>query len=333
MRPGRRFLALAIVGVAFIAPVLQASSARAFTGTAQGKVFDPNPVVTLRDETLTDQKDADHAALQDAYKLVTLTNLDGSGYLRGDYADVCGTKSCAFSSDGTFLFGRDHTWFEQVMAYHAITQSQLYIQSLGFTNVNNEPQMVRADQFGGDNSFYDPKKDTITVGKGGVDDGEDAEVIWHELGHAIQDDQVPGFGVTHDANSIGEGFGDYWAFTMSVPVSDGFELGCIADWDSVSYTVGDAVHCLRRVDLDLTVDDQTGRIHHDGQIWSRALYDIHNALGRETADTIILQAQFDFGVDPSFAQAARATVDAAEAIAGHGAAIKVQNAFRDRGIP
>lgn len=332
MRFRRRLVAIAAGTFVVAVPLLQASSAQAFTGTAQGEVFEPNPVVTLQDETLTDQKDADYAALQGAYELVTLTNLDGSGFLRGDYADVCGNKSCAFSANGTYLFGRDHTWFEQVMSYYAITQAQLYIQSLGFTNVNNEAQVVRADQFGGDNSFYDPKKDTITVGKGGVDDGEDLEVIWHELGHAIQDDQVPGFGVTHDANSIGEGFGDYWAFTMSEPVSGGFDPACIADWDSVSYTVGDAVHCLRRVDLDLTVDDQTGAIHHDGQIWSRALYDIHNALGRETADTIILQAQFDFGRDPSFAEAAQATVDAAEAIAGQGAAIKARKAFEDRGI-
>jgi Zn-dependent metalloprotease len=198
--------------------------------------------------------------------------------------------------------------------------------------VNNGAQVVRADQFGGDNSFYDPKKDTITVGRGGVDDGEDLEVIWHEYGHAIQDAQVPGFGVTHDANAIGEGFGDYWAFTMSELVSGGFDPACIADWDSTSYTVGDPVHCLRRVDLDLTVDDQTGRIHHDGQIWSRALFDIHNVLGRETADRIILEAQFGFGVDPSFAQAARATVQATETIAGQGAALKVRKAFQDRDI-
>jgi hypothetical protein len=332
MRLRRRLVAIAAGAFVVAVPLLQASSAQAFTGTAQAKVFEPNPVVTLHDETLTDQKDADYAALQAAYETVTLTNLDGSGYLRGDYADVCGTKSCAFSSNATYLFGRDHTWFEQVMAYYAVTQAQLYIQSLGFTNVNNEPQLVRADQYGGDNSFYDPTKDTITVGKGGVDDGEDLEVIWHELGHAIQDDQVPGFGVGHDSNSIGEGFGDYWAFTMSEPVSGGFDPACIADWDSISYTVGDAVHCLRRVDLDLTVDDQTGKIHHDGQIWSRALYDIHNALGRTTADTIILQAQFDFGVGPSCAEAAQATVDAAEALVNHGAALKVQKAFEDRGI-
>jgi hypothetical protein len=332
MRARRTLVAIAAGALAITVPLVLAAPAHAFTGTAQGQVFEPNPVVALQDETLTDQKDADYAALQDAYTIVTLVNLDDSGYLRGDYADVCGTKSCAFSSDGTFLFGRDHTWFEQVMAYHAVTQAQLYIQSLGFTNVNNEGQLVRVNQFGGDNSFYDTKKDTITLGKGGVDDGEDLEVIWHELGHAIQDDQVPGFGVTHDANSIGEGFGDYWAFTMSEPLSGGFDPACIADWDSVSYTVGDAVHCLRRVDLDLTVDDQTGRIHHDGQIWSRALYDIHNELGRTTADQIILQAQFAFGLDPSFAEAAQATVDTAEELAGHGAAIKVQKAFEDRGI-
>jgi hypothetical protein len=325
----RHVLATGAIAVAIL---VLAAPANAFTGTAEGRVFDPNPVVALQDETLTDQKDADYAALQPAYRLVTLTNLDDSGNLRGDYADVCGNKSCAESGDGTFLFGRDHTWFEQVMGYYALTQAQLYIQSLGFTNVNNEPQVVRVAQFGGDNSFYDPKKDTITLGKGGVDDGEDVEVIWHELGHAIQDDQQPGFGVTHDANAIGEGFGDYWAYTMSVPTSGGFEPGCIADWDSVSYTVGDPVHCLRRVDLDLTVDDQTGAIHHDGQIWSRALFDIHDELGRETADRIILQAQFDFGRDPSFEDAALATVAAAEDLEGRAAANRVRGAFEDRGI-
>ena len=34
----------------------------------------------------------------------------------------------------------------------------------------------------------------ISTGTGGVDDAEDPEVIWHEYGHAIQDDQVPGCG-------------------------------------------------------------------------------------------------------------------------------------------
>src|SRR5262245_47322257 len=138
MRLRRTLITIAAGAIALSIPSFLANPAGAFTGTAQGRVFEPNPVVTLHDESLTDQKDADYAALQPAYKVATLTNLDGSGYLRGDFADVCGNKNCAFSNDATYLFGRDHTWFEQVMAYYAVTQAELYIRSLGFSNVNNE---------------------------------------------------------------------------------------------------------------------------------------------------------------------------------------------------
>jgi hypothetical protein len=299
--------------------------------TGEGRVFDPNPVTTLRDESLTDQKDRDYAALQPAYFVRTLTRLDGSGFLRGDFADVKGTTSSAFSADLRFLFGRSDDRFEQTMAYYNVTSAQEYIQSLGFTDINNEPQDVKVDQFGGDNSFFYPKQDFIKVGKGGVDDAEDAEVTWHEYGHAMQDSQVPGFGVGHDGGSIGEGFSDYWAVTMSVPVSGGYEVPCVANWDSISYT--DTVpHCLRRTDLDLTLADQDGRIHHDGQIWSRALWDIHNSLGRTRADTIILEAQFSFAPDTSFRDAALDTVAAARSLFGGAAARRVEQAFRDRGI-
>ena len=50
--------------------------------TGHGRVFLPNPVAELQDQSLTDQKDADYAALQPAYHTVMLTNLDGSGYLQ-----------------------------------------------------------------------------------------------------------------------------------------------------------------------------------------------------------------------------------------------------------
>ena len=68
------------------------SAAAASTGpagsTGTGTVFVPNPVQSLGDESLTDQKDADAAVPAAAYHDVTLTNLDGSGTLSGDYATV-----------------------------------------------------------------------------------------------------------------------------------------------------------------------------------------------------------------------------------------------------
>ena len=229
-----------------------------------------------QDESLTDQNDADYAALQPAYKDVSLAQLDGSGFLIGDFANIALKKNrAAFSSSLTFSFGRTDDRFEQVMAYYDATQAQTYIQSLGFTNVNNESQDFITDKFHGDNSFYIPSQDTISLGSGGVDDAEDAEVTWHEYGHAIQDDQVPRFGTSNPAGSIGEGFGDYWAFTMSQqadsPDTAITPLACIADWDSVSYTSTEP-HCLRRVDTDKTMadNDPKGDVHANGEIWSRA---------------------------------------------------------------
>jgi Zn-dependent metalloprotease len=164
-----------------------------------------------------------------------------------------------------------------------------------------------------------------------VDDGEDEDIVWHELGHAIHDDQVPGFGVGHDAGSIGEGFGDYWAVTMSQPINDGYQVPCVGDWDAVSYTPG-PVHCLRRTDTNKTVEDQTGEIHDDGEIWSRALWDMNRLLGRDRANTVILEAQFSYSPATSWEAAARTTVATARALYGPRAARRTYAAFWARGI-
>src|SRR6185503_16076104 len=75
----------ALVAVAAVA-LVAASAAYATkpgsgsrTGTA--RVFAPNPVQDLGIQTLTDQKDAASAVPAAAYHSVTLTDLDGSGYL------------------------------------------------------------------------------------------------------------------------------------------------------------------------------------------------------------------------------------------------------------
>ena len=70
------------------------------------------------------------------------------------------------------------------------------------------------DQHGVDNSFSCDQPDSLRFGKGRVDDAEDAEdaeVILHEYGHAVHDAQVPGFGTSEEAGSIGEAFGDHLA--------------------------------------------------------------------------------------------------------------------------
>jgi len=310
------------------------------TSTGTGRVFFPNPVATLQDQNLTDQKDVDYPALDPAYVIVTLTNLDGSGYLRGDWANISSsTGRPAYSSDNTFLYSRDDDRFEQVMAYYWVTEAQKYIQSLGFGDtrrpINMESQDVRINQWGVDNSYSWDKHDVLRFGKGGVDDAEDAEVILHEYGHAMMDSQATpfgNFGTSVEAGAIGEGFSDYWAVTVSNLLAPTPDPACVADWDSISYT-SSVPHCLRRVDRDLHYpEDLSGRIHRDGQIWSRALWDIRQALGNVRADTLILEAQFSFAPDTSMPAAAQITVDTAASLYGNAVAKRCAAAFQARGI-
>jgi zinc metalloprotease ZmpB len=326
-------VALTIVASAFL--VSAAGKPPAGSALGAGTVFLPNPVADLGDQTLTDQKDADYAALVPAYHDVVLTNLDGTGFLVGDWAQVVSeTGDPAYSPSNEFRYRRDDDRFEQVMAYYWITEAQKYIQSLGFGSsrrpVNMESQRVRINQWGLDNSFATTQKDELRVGKGGVDDAEDAEVILHEYGHAIHFSQGFVFG-SAEAGAISEGFGDYWAVTVSTVVSPTRDPACVADWDSVSYT-SSVPHCLRRVDRNLFYPaDLNGQVHHDGQIWSRALWDIRQAVGNVRADTLILEAQFGFP-GTTMRALATTTVAVASRLYGQAVAKRVNAVFVNRGL-
>jgi hypothetical protein len=326
--------------IAAVAVVAVAGAGKIGNGSSTGSalVFVPNPVQSLGDESLTDQKDSDGAVPAAAYHAVTLTHLDGSGFLRGDYANVySSTGNLAFSPNNTFAYTRSQDEFEQVMAYYWITQAQTYIHSLGFGSINNEPQDARINQLGADNSFETTHpKDELRFGKGGVDDAEDAEVILHEYGHAIHASQNFNFD-PEENGAISEGFGDYWAVTVSDVVSQQLgvpeqePLPCVMDWDATSYT-STVPHCLRRLDTNLHYPaDLNGEVHHDGQIWSRALWDIRQALGHVHADTIILQGTNGY-TGTSMPDLATRTVAAAQALYGSSAAAAVQLAFHNRGI-
>jgi hypothetical protein len=333
-------------GVALATPA-DATKAGSGSTTGTGSVFMVNPVQSSGDQSLTDQKDAASAVPPTAYASVALRNLDGSGHLSGKWANVrSNTGPAAYSTANSFVYTRDDDRFEQVMAYFWVNQAQEYLQSLGFGStlpaVNAESQDVRVDQYGIDNSYSTDKQDFIRLGKGGVDDGEDGEVIVHEYGHAVHDAQVPGFGSSLDAGSIGEAFGDYLAVTVGLDAARQYgwpvrtPAPCVADWDSVSYTSA-TPHCLRRLDSGLVLEDRQGEVHYDGTIWSGALWDIRQryaalGIGSRAWDTTLIDSQFDYAPTTSFQAAAKATYDTALARDGRTAADAVRAGFAARHI-
>ena len=98
----KRITAVAAVLVAVAAVLAAAAGANkpaSGTSTGTGQVFFPNPVAQLQNQSLTDQNDADYAALAPAYVTVTLTDLDGElqidadgdGFLRNMVRIIAGT--------------------------------------------------------------------------------------------------------------------------------------------------------------------------------------------------------------------------------------------------
>lgn len=342
------FAVATIVATLTAAPT-QALDPAATPSTGVGVVFKVNPVQSSGDQTLRDQKDSATAVPETEYATVALRNLDGSGYLSGAWANVRSTTGAlAFSDTSQFVYDRSQDEFEQVMAYFWINQAQEYLQSLGFGSslpaILKRPYDVRINQNGIDNSYMWDKKDLIRLGKGGVDDAEDAEVIVHEYGHAVHHDQVPGFGTSFDAGAIGESFGDYLAVSVGLDAAGDNSWpvqaaqSCPMDWDATSYDPT-APHCIRNFHTGFTIQDRPENwgIHGVGQIWSQALWEIrlgYVAQGRTTEawDTTLIRSQFDYAPDTTFQAAARATYDQALARDGARAARLVRDKFAARGI-
>ena len=267
-------------------------------GTA--RVFDPNPIQSTKNGALRQpaelktpaDADVDSAELTAALVTRPLKAYDPTqllaGRILGPYVDVQGPAPIVGLTPNVFEFTRGDPRFETTNAYVHIDTIQRYFQSLGFTGeaaVNAEPQNVYTLPVQGfDNSFYQPGNDIIVFGAGGVDDGEDAKVIIHELGHAIHDAQVPGWGDHHEGGSMGEGWGDFIAGAYYARTSDGFGDLCVADWDATSYS-STTPPCLRRLDENKEYpQDMENEVHADGEIWSAFLWDLRSKLGCAVED-------------------------------------------------
>ncbi|TCP59362.1 Zn-dependent metalloprotease [Tumebacillus sp. BK434] len=299
-----------------------------------GKVFLPNPIQSAGTKTgFADNNDADSTALTNQLKTVTLRGLDGSGNLVGQYVKTVQKKATSYSATNTFNYTRSSDHFENVMVYYHIDELQRYIQSIGFTNVNNRQITVNVNGTTADNSFYSPSTKQLTFGTGGVDDAEDAGIIAHEYGHSIQDNQVPGFGNTLEGGAMGEGFGDYLGAIWEDKLAPGtYGKACIGEWDSTSYSTSNPP-CLRRLDKNKVMPGSWyGEVHADGEIWSQGEYDMAQLLGVDNATKLILQSHFSLTPNSGFNAGAKAIKTADQLLNGGANASAITSIWAARGI-
>jgi Zn-dependent metalloprotease len=304
-------------------------------GPACGRVFDRSPVDAANDLGLRDSSNVDGTQVA-----CSLENLTSASSLDGLWANTSRTQSRA-APPYDYLRSTNQRAVDEVTAYYHTNRSKAYLDSLGFTSVMGFSIALDAhNQKLGDNAQYIPSGKYIELGEGGVDDAQDPDVIYHELGHAIQDDQVPGFGTTAEAAAIGEGFGDYWAAALTDDAFTSLGKACVAAWDATTYnpysvsTPGSG--CLRRVDgtkqfpRDLAIDE-----HANGEIWSAALWTLRNDpdVGPTTADKLVVQSHYLLPVNATFINAADALLSADHTLNSDANATAIHAAMKAYGIP
>lgn len=300
-----------------------------------GYTFDPNPVVSEQTLNLPDLNDQNYDELTAARFDVTLENLDppqgGRYYLSGTYVNTEPTSNRANEVDpNDFYYNRQNDNFEEVVVYYQINECHDFYESLGFDNIMNFSIGVNVNGTTDDNSWYSPWNRQLMFGSGGVDDGEDCDVVIHEYGHATQHDQVSNWGQTHEGGSMGEGFGDYLSVAYAHPVFNDWDEAQVFDWD-----LGPVDHFWpgRRVDRNKHYpEDMTGGVHADGEIWSRCLWDIQNAIGYDITARLVLESHFYLTGYADFEDAANAIVEADINFYDGVHLIEIGQAFVDRGI-
>jgi hypothetical protein len=298
-----------------------------------GNIFDPDPLssagANYGDTGFVDGSDADTTQLTGQLQNVVLRDIDLTGgvySLRGPWAEIVDTEnpSNGLFSQGSsvFNFTRTQSGFEAVNCYYHIDNIMRYINvdlgvSVSPIQYNGGARCDPQGLNGSDNSHYTSSNGVVAFGEGGVDDAEDADVVIHELGHAIHDWLTNGN--LSQVNGLSEGSGDYIAASYSRSLgqwnSGDPQFNWVFDWDGHNpFWNG------RITNYGATYPDGlVGQVHTDGQIWSSCNMRIWDAIGRTQSDRAffvglsmtngstnqqdaaqaVLQAAIDLGYPPS----------------------------------
>ena len=160
-----------------------------------------------------------------------------------------------------------------------------------------------------------------------MDDSEDADVVLHEYGHAIQHDiSASWFG--GDTGAMGEGFGDYWAgsYSYSTPNGPIFNPNFVFTWDGHGPTnacwPGRIMNAFAAQYVHTTTYGAHSSIpggFQSDELWSTPLFQSLIALTdqgytRDSVDQIILESHFGTGSSLKMRDLANITIATAASL-------------------
>lgn len=277
---------------------------------ASALVHLPDPVTRAQSIYAPPYVDANNTtnASLDAQRILVqleVTDINGVYVLENDYVAIKDFDAPFFpppqSNFPEFIFNRSQPEFEQANAFYHITEYQKYVQSLAFSNLPGYQIQLDAHALNGDdNSLFSTATfpPRLFFGTGGIADAEDADVVVHEYGHALSD-AANGNNFGNERRALDEGIGDYFATSYSKSI-DTFRWADMFTWDGHNeFWDGRNAATTKKYPEDLT-----NNIHANGEIWSSAIMDVWDNLGRETTDKLMLQTLYSLSGNMTFKDAA-----------------------------
>jgi len=324
-----------------------------------GLVFDPDPLSTAgatydtdAGASFNDNGDASTAALRTERTEVALRGLtqgaDGQYRLDGPRVRITGedasgnvtyTPLTAATPDG-FRFRRNESGFEAVSAYFHADKSRRYAEQLGFTDDERGALRVNPQGLKADDSRYFPERHLLELGTGGVDDAEDASVVWHEHAHALLEGSAPGLRASREGQALHEGWADYWAAAYARHLADTGKIRRddwrrLFKWDSGDGAIwkGRVVRRDGRYPQDTACDDDPNcNIYRDGLLWAATLMEVYDALGRRVTNRLALASHGYLAHPVTFRDAAEAMIQADRALYDGAHLNALLTRFSERGL-
>ncbi len=182
----------------------------------------------------------------------------------------------------------------------------------------------------------------VFSGSGTRNFAHDATVIYHEYTHAILGATrlsgafLDAQGINMLPGALNEAYADYFAGTMTNEAQVGqyalnglvpSDFCGLASEEDASENYARDMRSVRRCP-----DDLVAEVHVDSQIFSAALWEMRDVLGKLAADSIALYAVLQLTEASDFDAAANATIEAAREIYGAETAEKVGGFFASRNL-
>lgn len=300
-------------------------------------VFFPDPLTSSQmpyGGTYLDFNDADSPALNNerVWRPVIVDFFNDSFFLRDSVLHFVELEN-PVSQQPILLspsadFTRNQQEFEFVNAYYHLQTWIRRVHDLGYPLPGQSIQVDPHAANGADVSGFTPAfgEMALLFGEGGIDDAEDADVLVHELGHALSYSVAPGTNNGIERTSFEEGNCDYFAMSYSRQISN-FGWEKTFNWDGNVTWQGRIVNTPKVMPANYTSNK-----YSNAEVWVAALREIYDSVGPDISDRLVLCALYNQVTNMTFSQMANNCLQC-DSILNNGAnGTLIFNAMNTRGL-